>query len=138
METEAFIAEACEQVSHAVVSVNVVSVPFAAGGVIAEFINSLHAKRAGNFTRNNRDTEPVRGCGAEDLGLHDGVYPILNGGHRCHPSTGVWLSDAHQTFLFTFVGCALDKFSVKLLVELIRSFLLRTSRGRQHNRWEGP
>jgi len=42
-----FVAETSEQVFDAVVSNHDISVPFAAGGVVAKFINCLHARGQG-------------------------------------------------------------------------------------------
>ena len=90
LETAAFTAEPSEQVPDPIVPNDVISCLFAARGVIAEFVNVLHAKRTGDFVRHNRSTQPVRSCSAEDLWLHDGVNTVICGRNCCNPGTSVW------------------------------------------------
>ena len=52
---QTFTAKPSQEVSDPVVSYNVVTCPLAAGGMIAELVDGLHAKGTGYFIWNDRD-----------------------------------------------------------------------------------
>jgi hypothetical protein len=101
-----------------------ISVPLAAGGLVAKFVNCLRAKRAGDFVRDYRDSKAVRDCSTKNLRLQDSVDSVLKRGDCGHPGAGVRLDDPHQPLLLASVGCSLNQISVYLLVNLEGGSLL--------------
>jgi hypothetical protein len=133
-----FVTETSEQVSNAVVSNHDISVPLAAGGVVAKFVNCLRAKGAGDFARDYRDSETVCDCGTKNLRLQYRVDSIFQRGDCGHPSAGVRLNDPHQPLLLASVGCSLDQIGVDLLVNLEGCSLLTAGRKAQDEGGDRP
>jgi len=88
-----------KQVSDAIMSHNGGPVPLAAGGVVAEFINGLHAKRARNLIGDNGGAESIRSSDSEDLRFHDRVSSIEEGRDGSDPCTCVRLRVLSRRFL---------------------------------------
>ena len=114
------------------------TVPLAAGGVVAEFINGLHAKRARNLIGDNGGAESIRSSDSEDLRFHDGVSSIEEGRDGSDPRTCVRLRDPFEAFSLPAGLSARNKASVDLLVDLVRRGLLRTCWGRQNDSRNRP
>jgi hypothetical protein len=135
---QTFTAEPSEQVPDPIVPNDVISCLFAASGVIAEFVNVLHAKRTGDFVRHNRSTQPVRSCSAKDLWLHDGINTVICGRNCCNPGTSVGFREASKTFPFAPSRGPIDKSSENGLVDLVRGLFLGSGTGRKNKSRHPP
>jgi hypothetical protein len=79
------------EITNSVVANDIVPIPCAARGMIAELINGLLAQGTGDFPIHHPNTQPILHRSPKHLRLHHCIHPIVSGRHRCNPGARMQL-----------------------------------------------